>query len=148
MKNPDAYEKLVAEIDEATRDGRLSTPHIKYTEATSLPYLVASCKEGMRLHPSVGLSLPRYVPEGGKIIAGRFFPAGTKVGVSAPVVHFNKSIFGQDAAVFNPDRWLYDSDAATTMDRHMFQFGAGSRTCIGKNVSLSPRGTMSMHLAD
>jgi Cytochrome P450 len=102
----------------------------------------------MRLHPSVGLSLPRYVPEGGKVIAGRFFPAGTKIGVSAPVVHLNKSIFGPDAAAFNPERWLHDSESAAIMDRYMFQFGAGSRTCIGKNVSSSFPGMISVHLAE
>lgn len=148
MKNPSAYDKLVAEIDEATREGRLSTPHLKYSEAVKLPYLVGCCKEGMRLHPSVGLSLPRYVPEGGKVIAGRFFPAGTKIGVSAPVVHLNKSIFGPDAAAFNPERWLHDSESAAIMDRYMFQFGAGSRTCIGKNVSSSFPGMISVHLAE
>ena len=41
-----------------------------------LPYLVAVCKEGMRVFPSVGLTLSRYVPQGGRTVAGRYFPEG------------------------------------------------------------------------
>ncbi|KAL2864115.1 cytochrome P450 [Aspergillus lucknowensis] len=137
MKTPDAYAKLMEEINKADSDGRLSKPHVKYNEAIKLPYLVACCKEGIRMHPSVGLSLPRYVPPGGSQIAGRFFPAGSKVGISAPVLHSNTDIFGADAAVYNPDRWIRDPKAAAEMDRYMLHFGAGSRTCIGKNISLA-----------
>ena len=49
---------------------------ISFAETLKMPYLLAVCKEGMRLHPSVGLGLPRYVPEGGKEISGRFFSGG------------------------------------------------------------------------
>jgi cytochrome P450 len=134
MKAPEVYEKLVGEIRKADSDGQLSRPYITYKEAVKLPYLDACCKEAMRLHPSIGLSLPRYVPAGGRQIAGHFFPAGTKVGVSAAVLHTNTVIFGEDAAIFNPDRWK-DHAVAAERDRYMFHFGAGSRTCIGRNVS-------------
>ncbi|CAK7221894.1 hypothetical protein SBRCBS47491_004685 [Sporothrix bragantina] len=133
MKSPAVYKKLTNEIDEATRAGSLSSP-IQYKEAAALPYLDACIKEGMRLHPSVGLTLPRHVPAGGCQIAGAWFPEGTRVGVNAAVVHRNRDIFGNDADNFNPDRW-FGPDAAR-MDRYMFQFGGGSRTCIGKNISL------------
>ncbi|KAL4948676.1 cytochrome P450 [Aspergillus filifer] len=136
MKTPKAYNKLMAEIDEADRDGRVSQK-IQYNEALKLPYLVACIKEGMRMHPSVGLTMPRYVPAGGRVIAGQLIPAGTKVGISAPVLHQNKDIFGHDADIYSPERWLRDSQAAAEMDRHMLHFGAGSRMCIGKNISLA-----------
>ena len=126
--------KLVAEIDDFESRNLLGKPHIKYAEAIKMPYLVACCKEGMRLHPSVGLGMPRHVPPDGAVIAGRFFPAGSRVSVNAAVMHYDTSIFGEDAAEFNPDRWI-DGDA-TMMDRYMLQFGGGSRTCIGKNVCL------------
>jgi cytochrome P450 len=136
MKSPEAYQKLTTEIDKADADRKLSKPNVTYAEALKLPYLVACCKEGMRLHPSVGLSLPRHVPAPGMEIAGRFFPSGSRVGINAAVVQYDEGIFGSDAATFNPDRWLGDS--ASNMDRHMLHFGAGSRTCIGKNVCLDP----------
>jgi cytochrome P450 len=132
MRRPESMRKLVAEIDAFDKQGLLSKPHIRYTEAMKMPYLVACCKEGMRLHPSVGLGMPRHVPPGGVTIAGRYFPAGSRVSINAAVLHYDKSIFGPDAAEFNPDRWIH-GDAAL-MDRHMLHFGGGSRTCIGKNV--------------
>ncbi|OJJ06598.1 hypothetical protein ASPVEDRAFT_45955 [Aspergillus versicolor CBS 583.65] len=134
MKNRNVYEKLLKEIDRATAAGRLSYPRIKYAEAMQLPYLVACCKEGMRMHPSVGLTLPRVVPPGGCQIAGKWFPGGLRVGINAAVIHFDKTIFGEDAETYNPDRWLRED--AAQMERHMFQFGGGTRTCLGKNISL------------
>ncbi|KAH7126509.1 cytochrome P450 [Dactylonectria estremocensis] len=134
MKNPTAYRKLNAEIEAATKSGQLSEPNVRFNEAMKLPYLVACCKEGMRMHPSVGLTLPRNVPRGGFEIAGEWFAEGTRVGVNAAVIHRDRGIFGQDADLFNPDRWFREE--AVNMDRHMFQFGGGSRTCIGKNISL------------
>ncbi|KIW89913.1 uncharacterized protein Z519_09342 [Cladophialophora bantiana CBS 173.52] len=135
MRRPECMRKLVAEIDVFDNQGLLSKPHIRYTEAMKMPYLVACCKEGMRLHPSVGLGMPRHVPPGGATIAGRYFPAGSRVSINAAVLHYDKSIFGPDAAEFNPDRWI-QRDAAL-MDRHMLHFGGGSRTCIGKNISMA-----------
>ena len=132
MRNPTAYEKLTAEVDAAVADGALSTP-VAYAEAVKLPYLKACINEGMRLHPSVGLTMPRFVPTGGAIISGFHFPEGYRVGINGAVVQYDKDIFGPDADNFNPDRWI-EGDAVR-MDKTMVQFGAGPRTCIGKNVS-------------
>ncbi|KAE8871021.1 hypothetical protein PTNB29_01365 [Pyrenophora teres f. teres] len=134
MRTPSTYDKLTAEIDEATESGALSLPAVQYHEAVGLPYLVACCKEGMRLHPSVGLTLPRHVPAGGCVISGEWFPAGTRVGINAAVVQRDKAIFGEDADELVPERWF--RKGAAKMDRMMFQFGSGSRICIGKNISL------------
>lgn len=46
--------------------------------------------------------------------------------------HFVKSIFGEDADEFKPGRWFRPE--AKEMERYMFQFGQGTRQCIGKNV--------------
>ena len=135
MRNPTAYERLTAEIDRAVIKGTLSMP-VAYAEATKLPYLKACINEGMRLHPSVGLTMPRIVPAGGVTISGFSFPEGYRVGINGAVVQYDKEVFGPDADNFNPDRWI-DSDTVR-MDRTMIQFGAGPRTCIGKNVSAGP----------
>ncbi|KAJ6276547.1 cytochrome P450, partial [Bipolaris maydis] len=141
MRTPSAYAKLTDEVDQADQAGLLS-PNIQYHEAVGLPYLMACCKEGMRLHPSVGMTLPRHVPQGGCVIAGEWFPEGSRVGVNAAVVQRDRGIFGHDADDFVPERW-FRADA-TKIERYMFQvrvttssnFGGGARTCIGKNISL------------
>jgi len=135
MRNPAAFSKLTAEIDAAVANGTLSMP-IAYAEAIKLPYLKACINEGMRLHPSVGLTMPRLVPAGGATISGFHFPEGYRVGVNSAVVHYDKDVFGPDADEFNPDRW--NEGDALRMERTMVVFGAGPRTCIGKNVSTCP----------
>ncbi len=133
MRNPAAYENLTAEIDAAVAGGTLSMP-VAYAEAIKLPFLKACINEGMRLHPSVGLPMSRIVPAGGATISGFDFPGGYQVGVNSAVVQYDKDVFGPDADDFNPSRWI-EGDAVR-MDRTMIQFGAGPRTCIGKNVSV------------
>lgn len=132
MRSPAAYEKLTAEVDTAVAEGTLSEP-ITYAEAIKLPYLKACINEGMRLHPSVGLTMPRVVPAGGAMISDFQVPQGYRVGINGAVVHYDQGVFGSDANCFNPDRWL-ERDAVR-MEKAMIQFGHGPRTCIGKNVS-------------
>ncbi|KAL9003650.1 MAG: hypothetical protein Q9188_003494 [Gyalolechia gomerana] len=134
MRNPVVYKKLTAEIDTAVENGTLSMP-VAYAEATKLPYLRACINESMRLHPSVGLTMPRTVPAGGATISGFHFVSGYRIGINGAVIQYDKDVFGPDAEAFNPDRWI-EGDAAR-MEKTMMVFGAGARTCIGKNISLS-----------
>jgi len=53
------------------------------------------------------------------------------------VLHRRAEIFGNDIDTFRPERWLEAKpDRLKEMKATMFQFGAGARTCIGKNISL------------
>ncbi|KAH6988450.1 cytochrome P450 [Ilyonectria destructans] len=140
VKSPRILEKLVNEIDEADSSGNLST-YITYEECLKLPYLQATIKEAMRIHPAVGFPLERYTPPEGAEICGYMLPAGTNVSMSAPVIHLNKDVFGDDADEFVPERWLEASPGKLRiMDRSFLAFGYGSRTCIGKNISIMEMG--------
>jgi cytochrome P450 len=77
-KNPEALRKLRAELDGASREGRISDP-ITFKEAQELPYLQAVIKEGLRIHPATGFTMPRVVPKGGREIMGRDFPGGVSL---------------------------------------------------------------------
>lgn len=54
------------------------------------------------------------------------------------MAHHNRDSFGSDADEFRPERWLEvaGTQAASIMEQNLAAFGFGSRTCIGKNVSL------------
>ncbi|KAL1392560.1 putative cytochrome P450 oxidoreductase [Phyllosticta capitalensis] len=136
LRTPPKLAKLIAQIDAADAAGVLSNP-ITYREATThLPYLDAVIKEGMRMHPSVGLILEREVPAGGATICGRHIPGGTIVGVNPWVTGYDSRIFPEPHA-FIPERWLESSlEALREMEQAWFGFGAGSRTCLGKNISI------------
>lgn len=109
LKNPRCMDKLQQEVDRFTSNGQLST-YVTYKESQIMPYLQAVIKEALRLHPATGLPLERVVPKGGATISGHFFPEGTIVGINTWVAHRDRSIFGQDADSFSPERWLQDDD--------------------------------------
>lgn len=143
LKNPRVYAKLREELDDATSSGRISSP-VTWKESQELPYLDAVIKEALRLHPAVGLLLERIVPEGGlKLPNGPYLPPGTIVGVNPWIIH-RSDIFGKDLDAFIPERWLQGEKESNAeyaarkqkMVRATYTFGAGTRTCIGKNISL------------
>ncbi|KAJ5268638.1 hypothetical protein N7505_004396 [Penicillium chrysogenum] len=141
-KHPSIHQKLREEIKLADKQGKLSSPAITFQESQNLPYLQACIKEALRLHPATGLPLARVVPKGGATLSGRFFPEGEIVGVNAWVIHQNESVFGPDTASYRPERWLGDPARSSEMDRNFLAFGAGARTCIGKNISLMEIGKL------
>jgi cytochrome P450 len=101
-KCPRVYQAAVQELDSATE---LSSP-ITFEQGQHLPYIQACIKEGLRLQPAVGMLLERIVPKGGATLDGIFFPAGTIVGINPWVVAIDKSVYGQNAQEFRPERWL------------------------------------------
>ncbi|KAF4462953.1 pisatin demethylase [Fusarium albosuccineum] len=105
-----------------------------FQDAQGIPYLQAVIKETLRLHPGVGTQLTRVVPKGGLVIEGQFFPGGIEVGVNGWALYHNKAIFGDDASSFRPERWLEANENLNISGT--FAFGAGSRSCIGKNISI------------
>lgn len=132
LKNPECKQKLIQEIDDLRSQGNISDP-VTLAEADKMPYLQAVMFEALRLHPAVGMSLPRVAPAGGATIAGTFIPAGTTIGANPWVIHRNKVVFGDDVESFRPERWLQDDNG--DMHRFFFAFGSGARTCIGRNIS-------------
>ncbi|KAF4498652.1 Pisatin demethylase [Fusarium agapanthi] len=118
FQNPDKLKKLREEIDQKAAKGSLSDP-VNFQEAQDMPYLQAVIKETLRIHPAVGTILPRVVPPGGMELSGTYFPEGTKVGVNAWVMHYDKEIYGPDPEVFRPERWL-GNEKTSIMDSMIF----------------------------
>lgn len=134
-KYPACLKRLQDEIDTFFSEGKMSDP-ITFKEAQDMPYLQAVIKESLRIHPATGQIMGRIVPPDGAELAGHFFPAGTCVGANSWTVHRNKDIYGEDADLFRPERWLGPKEETSRLDGMLFSFGQGSRTCIGKNISL------------
>ncbi|KAL8941387.1 MAG: hypothetical protein Q9216_002265 [Gyalolechia sp. 2 TL-2023] len=134
MRNPTVHRTLTAEIDTAIENNTLTLP-VAYASAIKLPYLRACINESMRLNPSVGLPMPRTIPAAGARISGFDFPPRYRIGINSAVVQYDRDVFGEDAEVFRPERWIEGKADAARMERTMMVFGAGARTCIGKNVS-------------
>lgn len=145
-KYPHTKEKLYSELRDALDKGIISSsnpdsdsPELKWTDVnTKLPYLDAVLKESMRVIPISAWGLDRVVPAQGATIAGRYFPPGTVVGCQIDAVHLDKTVFGDDADQFRPERWLEgeeDDQRRKAMARSFLAFSAGKRVCMGIHIA-------------
>ncbi|KPM37142.1 hypothetical protein AK830_g9413 [Neonectria ditissima] len=135
ITNPTAYASLIAEIRHSAP--LLSTP-IAWTETQTLPYLQAVVREGLRMWPPVGGLGFKQVPPEGDTVNGYFVPGGTQIGQGFYAVGRSRLVWGEDADVFRPERWLIaDGDELKRMvaavDTH---FGHGKYACLGKPLAL------------
>ncbi|KGQ04468.1 Pisatin demethylase [Beauveria bassiana D1-5] len=147
ISTPTVYQRLINEIDAAEAKGRISHP-VRNCEAQKLPYLQAVIREGLRRFPPVTQLREREAPpEGLQLPDGRRIPGGTFVGLNAWRTQLNP-VFGADAHVFRPERWLpesYDDDdddddggqrLAAMSKVHELIFGHGMTRCLGISIAM------------
>ncbi|KAK7973069.1 pisatin demethylase [Apiospora saccharicola] len=138
MSCPRVYQKLKAEIRAAIREGRASSPVISVAEAKQLPYLQAVLYEGLRMRPVTTGQQAKEVPAGGDTVDGRFVPGGTSIAINFGAILRSPRLFGADADVFRPERFLdLPSPAALVEMRRNVElaFGHGRYMCAGKPLA-------------
>ncbi|KAI0124017.1 pisatin demethylase [Xylariales sp. AK1849] len=136
MSSPRVYQKFKVEVRKAVRDGLVSSP-ITVDEAKKIPYLQAVIYEGIRMRPPAPGLYPKAVPPQGDVIHGHFIPGGTGIGMNTGALVRSKALFGLDADVFRPERFI-EADTATCleMERNVeLVFGYGRWMCAGKVVA-------------
>ncbi|OHE92313.1 cytochrome P450 [Colletotrichum orchidophilum] len=133
MCNPRVYYKFKGVIGDAIDSG-VSTP-ITFDQGSKIPFL--RIYEGIRIcAPATGL-YPKSAAPQGDIIDGKFIPGGTAIGMNVPGLLKSRALFGQDADLFRPERFLEVDDAArANMEREVeMAFGYGRYMCAGKPVA-------------
>ncbi|KAG2104726.1 cytochrome P450 [Suillus discolor] len=148
-RNPDIQTKF---RDECLGFG--STP--SYDDLTNkLPYLNAVVNEVLRLHSPV-VEVPRAVTEDdviplgeplltadGKLTDHICIAKGTEVVIPLAALNRSVSMWGPDAKVFKPSRWLKEDEGTHGAGdvphgyRHLMTFGNGSRMCPGRLFALT-----------
>ena len=133
LANPPAYAKLLQEIDEQVFGEEV----VSCAKARNMPYLQACIREGLRMVPPVVGHLDKLAPPEGVMVNGLFIPGNTNVAVNYPMMMRRKEIFGQDAELFRPERWIEAGEEKyNKMDRTVdLVFGTGRFTCLGKNIA-------------
>jgi cytochrome P450 len=137
VANPVSYSKLLAEIEAAIDRGAVSHPVIKHAEALQLPYLQACIWEGLRICPPLFGLQSKMAPTQGETVNGTFFPGGTEIATCPSMVTRRKDIFGNDADIFRPERWI-EADASTRAKYERTTdviFGSGRFVCLGRNIA-------------
>ncbi|KIW26193.1 uncharacterized protein PV07_09307 [Cladophialophora immunda] len=136
--NPTVYRKLVDEIDTAVADGKISYPIVRYSEAAELEYLSACIWEGIRLFPPLFGLQSKLAPPEGETINGVFYPPGTEVAFCCEGVGRRTDVFGEDADLYRPDRWLHPDPEvrAKYLRTAELMFGSGRFACLGKNIAM------------
>ncbi|KAL8824166.1 MAG: hypothetical protein Q9191_005249 [Dirinaria sp. TL-2023a] len=98
-----------------------------------LPFLNAVCNEVLRVWAPVSITLREAAHDSS--IQGQFVPAGTLIVICPWAVHYSKELWGEDAANFNPDRWMGPGRAnsgGAESNYSFLTFLHGPRSCIGQ----------------
>jgi cytochrome P450 len=133
VSNPQVYSRLLAEIASTT----ISSP-VTDSEARGMPYLQAVIKEGLRMHPPISGLAFRVVPAGGDTLSGTFLPEGTNVGYNFFGMMRDPKLWGEDAKLFRPERWLNSSPKQLkAMEANVdLVFAYGKWLCLGRTIAL------------
>lgn len=137
-RNPEIQSRLRAEIRE-------KLPSVSANEAVNsadidrMPYLNAVCNEVLRYYPPVPLTLRDAACD--TVILGHKIPKGTRVMLIPWAIQKDKALWGDDAGVFNPDRWMpseknpHSANGGASSNYAMMTFLHGPRSCIGQSFA-------------
>lgn len=145
IANPEVQKRAHAELDKVV--GRARPP--TFADMPSLPYIQAMVKETLRWARIAPFGVP-HRSTADDWYEGTFIPKGTICLPNMHVVNSDPRIFGEDAARFNPDRYLSDdhggAEKTEMEEREMGStvFGFGRRVCLGRYIA---QGTLAIDFA-
>ncbi|KAF5367579.1 hypothetical protein D9758_003717 [Tetrapyrgos nigripes] len=147
-RHPEYQQKIRGEIDEI-RDRKDEGEELNSNDYDSMVYFNAAIKETLRVHPIVG-TLSRYsdrhdviplsepvISASGEKLTQIPVQKGQRINFSIFIYNRLKSVWGADADVWNPERFL-DIKKGTTLGvyANLMTFSAGVRACIGWRFAL------------
>ncbi|KAL4079902.1 cytochrome P450 [Scleroderma yunnanense] len=147
-RNPDIQTKLRTELQAFSGEPNYDQLN------NNLPYLDAVVHETLRLRSPVN-ELVRVATEddviplsepvrtrSGELVDSISVAKGTRVGISVAGMNRSSAVWGPDAKVFRPERWLEEDGIPKRAQeiqayRHLLTFSDGPRTCLGKGFALA-----------
>ena len=140
---PEVQNQAHAELDEVVGNARPPT----FADIPSLPYIRAMVKETLRWSPIIPFGVP-HASIADDWYEGMFIPKGTICLQNMRVINYEPEVFGNDAADFNPARYLDEQHRQVRVldgreEGHM-AFGFGRRICPGRYVA---EGTLAIDMA-
>uniref|UniRef100_A0A7N0U2R2 Cytochrome P450 n=1 Tax=Kalanchoe fedtschenkoi TaxID=63787 RepID=A0A7N0U2R2_KALFE len=133
---PQVRSKLIQEI-EAFFQMKPGDPWTfpSVSELNKLVYLHATFCETLRLYTPVPFNHKASV-KADTLPSGHRVKQETKIMISMYTMGRMEEIWGKDALVFRPERWISEKGSIIDMPSYKFNtFGAGPRLCVGKDLA-------------
>jgi cytochrome P450 len=132
---PEVQRRAQAEMDAVVGRDRLPT----FSDAPHLPYVRAIIREILRWHPIAPFSMPHVATEE-DWYEGMYIPKGTVCISNLWHCNHDRTVFGEDADEFWPERHLDKHGELLLGPIETYQaghvsFGFGRRICVGKDLA-------------
>ncbi|KAJ5325530.1 Cytochrome P450 E-class CYP52 [Penicillium brevicompactum] len=138
VRHPEVLAKLHAEIQDVTG----GTSEMSRAVIAKMKYLRCVINEVHRLYPQLPFNVrvagkTTILPSGGGPDGKSpvLVPKNTGIGYSVYHMHRQKSIYGDDAEIFRPERWL--GPDLENVGWGFMPFHGGPRICLGKDFALT-----------
>jgi len=133
IRHPIILARAYAEVDRVLGNA-LSQPPTA-VQLSQLPYLSQVLKETLRLHPPARIIGVQTVKDEEMLGGKHRVTADQDLLMLIPALHRDPSIWGNNADVFQPDRFLFDAEAKIPANAYK-PFGNGMRACLGRAFAL------------
>jgi cytochrome P450/NADPH-cytochrome P450 reductase len=133
LQHPEVLAKAYDEVDHVLGNDITVPP--TFAQVNRLRYISQILKEALRLWPTAPMfAVDPYENE--TVIGGKYkITKDMNVAVLIPMLHRDKSVWGDDAEEFNPDHFAPEMEQ--NLPPNAFKaFGNGQRACIGRQFAL------------
>ncbi|KAI9758066.1 MAG: hypothetical protein M4579_003197 [Chaenotheca gracillima] len=151
MRNPRVVELIRSELSALHANDQFKpkeSPCLTFDQLqpSQLPYISAVFNESLRLYPPVPIEI-KQCERATTLPDGTFLPQGAVIVWCTWAINRSRSLWGEDALSFRPERWLeeipdrdlsQDQPAMRLMSKTAFEFpvfNGGSRTCMGRRLA-------------
>ncbi|TGO33663.1 hypothetical protein BHYA_0233g00110 [Botrytis hyacinthi] len=132
MRHPRVMDSVRQEAAYLTKESprRQSTIY----KPTTVPYIMAVFYEALRLYPPVPFEI-KQCEQATTLPDGTFLPKLAVLVWCPWAMNRSRSIWGEDADDFRPERWLEDGVIVSKTAFEYPVFNGGPRTCLGKKMA-------------
>lgn len=128
LSNADVLSHLKQELWDMMPDVT-TIPEWRGLEA--LPYLRSVIKESLRIAGLLSTRLTQIAPDEDLAFGDVVVPRGTPISFNLTTL-FNDPKTFDTPDQFRPERWMGDDAAAAAVDKYLFPFSRGTRSCVGQ----------------